>query len=111
LGYAEISDRRVTAICRKRELLDPVAEVRGSAAYAFRGIGPAAREAVPALITALKYPDARVRSSAAYAFRGIGPAAKEAVPALIEALMDPVAGVRRSIKEALAKIESAPRRP
>ena len=63
------------------------------------------------LIEWLKDPDANVRSLGAAVLGGIGPAAKEAVPALIEALNDPVAGVRRSIKEALAKIESAPRRP
>ena len=45
-------------------------------------IVPAAMEAVPALIAALKDEDGLLRGYAASALGKIGPAAKEAVPAL-----------------------------
>lgn len=58
-------------------------------------IGPAAAEAVPALIDALKDPDEIVRQKAAQALENIGPAAAEALPALTDALEDPDEIVRR----------------
>ncbi len=64
-------------------------------------IGPAApKEAVPALIAALKDEDRSVRWIAASALGKIGPVAKEAVPALEAAARD---GVRRA-ESALKKI-------
>src|SRR5205823_299713 len=57
-------------------------EVRWNAALALGEIGPAARDAVPALIAALKAKDDSDSWAAAAALGGIGPAAKAAVPAL-----------------------------
>ncbi|WP_200817544.1 HEAT repeat domain-containing protein, partial [Calothrix rhizosoleniae] len=51
------------------------------------------KDAVSALITALKDEDSEVRSSAAYALGKIGTDAKSAIPALIIALKDENSGV------------------
>lgn len=45
-------------------------------------LGPAAKDAVPALVEALKDNDSAVRSYAASTLGKIGPAARDAVPAL-----------------------------
>jgi HEAT repeat protein len=60
--------------------------VRSGAASVLGEIGPAAKDAVPDLIEALK--DRDMRPIAVGALGRIGPAAKDAVPALIEALKD-----------------------
>jgi len=57
--------------------------VRGGATHALGEIGPAAKDAVPGLIEALKDPDITVRRSAGFALGEIGLVAKEDVPALI----------------------------
>ena len=71
------------------------------------GIGPAAKDAVPALIKALKDKDFNVRRSAAAAVGKIGPAAKDAVPALIEALKDKDIYVRIGAALLLSRIGPA----
>ena len=76
------------------QLRDESPTVRGAAAHALGGIGPAAKDAVPELAKLLKDPDADVRRAAAHALGGIGPAAKDAVPELAKLLKDPDAGVR-----------------
>ena len=70
------------------------AMVRRVAVVTLGGIGPRAKEAIPALIAALKDDDPGVRQTAAGALGGIGPEAKEAIPALISALKDGDPGVR-----------------
>ena len=67
-------------------------------------MGPAAKDAVPALTKALEHEDAVVRRTAANALAKIGPSAKDAVPALTKALEDEDANVRRAAAKALAKI-------
>jgi HEAT repeat protein len=83
-------------------------------------IGPAAKEAVPDLIAALKDQEEDVRSNpadpllkdlgghvrraAARALGRIGPAAKEAVPDLIAALKDQDWSVRHNVALALEEI-------
>ncbi len=62
-------------------------------------IGPAAAEAVPALMAALKDKDKKVRRNAAFALGEIGPAAKEAVPALEAAVRDGVIGAEFALKK------------
>src|SRR5205085_4604058 len=78
---------------------------RQAAATALGQIGPAAREAVPALTPLLRDPDGDVRSAAFQALGRIGPAAAAAVPALVEALADPAR--RGPAAEALAAIGPA----
>lgn len=63
-------------------------EVRVSAGTALAGLGPTAKESVPALIEASKASDARLRAAALVALGKIGPEVKEVVPPLIEALQD-----------------------
>jgi HEAT repeat protein len=62
---------------------DPSENRQASVLTALGGIG---REAVPALIEALKHNKAQVRAGAARALGAIGPEASEAVPALAKAL-------------------------
>jgi HEAT repeat protein len=98
-------------------LADRNLNVRYWSASALRGLGPDARQAVPALVGALKtfpggspelegparyFPD--VRSVAAEALGAIGPLAKAAVPALKEATADQNADVRAAVAEALKRI-------
>jgi HEAT repeat protein len=59
-----------------------LSDIRSSAAKAIGNIGPAAREAVPALIPMLKSEEACERAAAAGALGKIGPAAKKALPVL-----------------------------
>ena len=62
---------------------------REKAAIILGHIGPAAKSAVPDLITALKEDEhPRVRRASAHALGKIGPGAKAAIPALTEALND-----------------------
>ena len=84
-----------------RQLQSQNVDVRLSAVKALARIGPEAKEAVPALIAALKDKDDGVRSFAAEALGRIG---KEAVPALIVALKDQNAGVRNSAVYTLGRI-------
>ena len=76
-------------------------QIHSRATDALRQIG---KEAVPALIAALKDEDADVRRSAATALGKIGAEAKEAIPSLTDALKDEDADVRNNAAEALSKI-------
>jgi HEAT repeat protein len=89
------------------ELTDEDEETRKDAAAALGEIGPPAKGAVSALVTALKKDvDEEVRRNAATALGDIGPAAKDAVPALTEALKDEDEDVRSSAEESLKKIQA-----
>ena len=70
------------------------AELRAAAAWDLLQLGPAAKDAVPSLIAALKDDDFFVRLNAAAAFGQIGPQAASAIPALISALTNQYRGVR-----------------
>jgi HEAT repeat protein len=60
--------------------------VRREAAYQLSRLGPAAKPAVPALITALSDPDRQVWSMAVSVLADLGPDAADALPALIDNL-------------------------
>ena len=78
---------------------------RSVAADALGKFGPAASNAVPALIGCLRVPGCQpLRFSAAVTLGGIGAAAKAAVPALTETLKDQDFNVRMEAAMALAKI-------
>jgi hypothetical protein len=85
-------------------LKDKDDRTRRGAAIALGQIGPAAKDAVPALIEVLKDKDDRVRNYAASALGKIGPAA---VPALMEALKDKDINVRNAAVRALGQIGPA----
>jgi hypothetical protein len=68
--------------------------VRAAPAWDLLYLGPAAKDAVPSLIAALKDDGLFIRLDAAAAFGHIGPEAAPAVPALIQALTNQHRGVR-----------------
>lgn len=79
--------------------------VRRIAAWALGEMGPAARDAVPALIAVLEDKDSGgARGCAAEALCKIGPTAKSAVPALREALKDKDSVLRVHAASALIAI-------
>ncbi len=79
---------------------------RAASARILGEIGPAAKDAAPALAEALKDVDRDVRQNAAQSLGYIGPGAKGAAPALITALQDKEWQVRKSAAFALGKIGS-----
>ena len=80
--------------------------MRINAALALGGIGPAAKDAVPALIIALKDEEENIRLTAALALGDNGPAAKDAVPALTKWLKDENEDERKAAQAALKKIKA-----
>ena len=67
---------------------------RRLAAHALAEIGPAAREAVPALIAALRDPESFVRVWAAAALARVQPENPDAIPALVAGTHDAISFVR-----------------
>jgi len=84
-----------------RQLEQPSAEVRATAAMLLGTVGPIEPSSVEALIVALRDPDAEVRRGAALALGNFGTAARKAAPRLKEALEDPDANVREAAAAAL----------
>lgn len=74
------------------------------AAEALGRLGPAAKDAVPALAAALKDPERFVRMSAARALGQLGAASKEALPALAAALNDSDSFVRGTAARTLGRV-------
>jgi HEAT repeat protein len=62
-------------------------------------------EAVPALADALEDPEPGVRRGAAAALGGLGPAAREALPGLRRAVNDSDNGVRLEVEKSLKLVE------
>src|SRR5262249_44637185 len=67
--------------------------------------GPRPRDAVPALVAALKGKEPSLRLAAATALGQIGPEAQNALPALQQSLNDPEPPVRGSAAAAILKID------
>jgi HEAT repeat protein len=105
-GLAHCGTAAAPAVPRLIELLqDRDSEIRWNAARTLGLIGPQAKAAVPALISALKKDDdPLVREHAAEALGDIGPDAKDAVEPLTAALKDPDARVRRDAVRSLGQI-------
>lgn len=83
----------------------PDAEDRRHAAETLGRMGQAAREAVPALVEAVRNDsDAGMRKSAASALGQMGEAAREAIPLLIDALKDSDSEMRAQAAEALGNL-------
>src|SRR5690242_7970492 len=87
LGVGPVPDYRPVAelVARLGDLDD---DSRLRAAFELRQRGPAAAQAVPALIVALHDRKAEIRQEAAFALGRIGAPAKPAIPALVAALKD-----------------------
>src|SRR5262249_33664906 len=80
---------------------------RAAAADALNGFGPAASNAVPAMVGCLRSKGYQpLRFSAAVTLGSIGPSASDGVPALVQALQDQDFNVRMEAAFALAKIGS-----
>lgn len=77
---------------------------RREAAYQLGKIGPAAKEALPALVKAVDDPDKQVWSLALTAIANLGPAAQPALPDLLRAL-DGRTGRAASDKERLPQLQ------
>jgi len=86
-------------------LTDGSLRVRGGAAVALGQLGPAAKEAVPALLEALQDPAREVRVQAASALGKIGPVHPRVVPALLAELEQE--NVREAAAQALVAIGPA----
>ena len=86
---------------------DADADVRWAAVGALSRIGPAAADAVPALIEALRDTTEVIGKAAAEALGRIGPAAVDGVPALIAALSDDNEAIRVAAVGALGRIGPA----
>lgn len=82
-------------------------EIRWNAARTLGKIGPAAKEAAPKLVEAMKDPEPLVREHAAEALGDIGPEAKETIPELVKALQDADARVRRDAVRSLGQMGPA----
>jgi hypothetical protein len=80
---------------------------RHGAVAGLRKIGPGAKEAVPALVSALEGASSGLRLGIVRALGAIGPAAESAVPALEKALQDEDELVREAAAEALEKVRQA----
>src|SRR6516162_9321846 len=98
------ADPEVAALIQRLKDKNTNVKVRRNAALALGFIKANQKEAVPALVAALKDPDGGVRRIAIGVLGMIGLGAKEAVPALIAALKDPDAGVRRSAADTVGEL-------
>ena len=63
------------------------------------------KEAITALVDAIRDTEVEVRGAAVYALGEIGPMARSAIPAVSKALKDEDAGVRKAAAVALGKIQ------
>jgi hypothetical protein len=79
--------------------------LRLAAARALPKLGPAAKEATPALIEMMKDSDPVVRTQAAETLGKIPGVGQEAVGPLLKAIHDPALGVSRAALEALEKVD------
>jgi hypothetical protein len=86
---------------------NPKADPSGAAAAAaaLGAKGAAAREAIPALMLALRSPSKQVRVAAIKALGGMSPHSRIASPALVRAAGDPEEEVRQAAEQALQRIE------
>jgi S1-C subfamily serine protease len=85
-------------------LSSPSTAVRERTMQALARLGPDARDAVPALKTALKDREKAIKLQAAQTLEAVGPAAKDAIPALTEALKDADTEVGLASARALLKL-------
>jgi HEAT repeat protein len=102
VGDQETRTQRLIRRLKARDFL-----VRLHAGLALCGLGPEAREAVPAVIELLQADGVSDRKMAAWTLGYIGRGVGEAGPALRKALQDADPGVRARAAEALEKIDPA----
>ena len=102
-ALASLGEKAVPRLIKALEYTD----ARPKAAAIIARIGPAAKDAVPALIEALGDDKAETRSEVLFALAAIGPDAKEAVPEVAKALDDPDEDVCYAACYALGRIGPA----
>ncbi len=95
-GFVALGSRASNAVPRLIEIFDrdPAPVPQQAVPAILGGFGPAAAQAVPALLRAVTHTNAIVRGNAIYALRQIYAASNLVVPALIKCLSDPDARVR-----------------
>jgi HEAT repeat protein len=98
-ALARAGDRTIHAL--NAALKKPRRNLGRNVHFLISRFGPAARGAVPGLVTLLSEGDRDERVSAATSLHLIGPAAREAWPALVRALSDRREGVRFAAAQAL----------
>ncbi len=82
-------------------------DARSGAIDALAAIGPAAKESVPVIVSALREPKAGIRNAAALALGDIGAEATSVVPALVGVLQDPEEVVRGGAAASLGRFGAA----
>jgi HEAT repeat protein len=106
-GCSENAGRRSVADLI-HDLTHPDENVRVGAAAGLTNFSPSeAREAVPALVEALRDKSPQVRVYAADTLGYLGPEARAAVPKLKDLLRDPDEAVREGAAAALKKIQGS----
>jgi HEAT repeat protein len=108
LGYMPIESAGPAIKPLAKALSDPDLNVKIVAAASLEALGPAAKDAVPALGQALKSGDVEARLAIMYALNRVGPAnIITAVPSLIHCLGDRDPRIVRAASEVLAEIGPA----
>ncbi len=100
----DIGQPAVPALIKVLKNKDTNIDHRRAAAGALGHIGPAAKEGIPTLITALWDRDSGLRYNAALALGRMGPAAKEAIPALVAAFKNDYIKEREDVATDLLQI-------
>jgi HEAT repeat protein len=107
-ALAEIGPPTIPALIRAMTEPKPLSHRAVACPNALAEIGPAAKDAVPVLIEAMKDKTPgthEIRKSAANALEAIGPDAREALPVLIESLNDVEGAVRHRVATAIVAID------
>jgi HEAT repeat protein len=97
---------QATIAALAEHLLDPDLELRATTLTNLKNLGPRAKNAVPALVNALKDNNEEMRKKAAKALAAVGPGAKAALKALTNSLKDQSVWVRLEAAYALTQIDS-----
>src|SRR5207302_6340773 len=100
-GYGPLAE---PAVAKLIELLDDP-HMATMAANALGEIGPAARQAIPRLITALRQEHSLARADYASALGKFGNDAKEAIPDILPLIQDPHPDVRKTAETAVRSID------
>jgi HEAT repeat protein len=101
-----ITSKLVPAAVRQRLTIPVTAlRARAEAARILRGLGPAARPALPELVASLNHKQRGIRSTAFEALIGLGPAVEGVIPVVLQTLKHPDSSMRMRAATALSEFE------